>query len=326
VGTDLHFTILHKEKNGKIEGDGAVLLPPRFYPFAKSLLQDVAIILTYDKDENKISVVQGADISASFNCVPPSEYPPIPAFNNEGYRLPAKDLKRALNLVTFSASEQAQHRTLTGVLMNVAGDKLELAAADGFRLSVASLTLPDYSELQDGFSAIIPAASLAELSRVIEDNHDVLMRIDGKEAILRTDNTLLKCSVIDGEFPDYKRIIPSDSPQTTITVDRKRLIDALDRARIFARDILGIVNLEKAGTMLTTGADSYSTKNGKGNTTLVINTTGPDIKISFNVNYLLDVLSVLHGDDVTIEFNTANHPCTIREDGYVHVLMPMSQT
>jgi DNA polymerase-3 subunit beta len=136
-------------------------------------------------------------------------------------------------------------------------------------------------------------------------------------------DTVLNSQLIDGSFPDVRRIIPA-AHKTRVVLGREELLQACRRAAIFARDVANIVTLRIEDGELTVAADSSEA--GQGSTRLVASVDGDGLEIAFNVRFLIDVLSALDTPQVALELNSATNPGIIRavgDDAFIHVVMPM---
>jgi DNA polymerase-3 subunit beta len=201
---------------------------------------------------------------------------------------------------------------LTGVLMDFKENRLLLAAADGFRLSVRTAHLDQ--EVPKATHVIVPARALGELARILGDTEqDVAITITANrnQLLFHLDYVDLVTQLIEGNFPDVQRLIPTSYGTRTI-VDTSQILKAVRRAYIFAP---GQVTLTAEATEL-----------GENIEELVATVEGDGMEIAFNAKYLMEVLSVLNTAQVAFETSDANKPGVIRPvggDGFTHVIMPM---
>ncbi len=324
ASTNLELSIVHWV-GAMVEEEGTITVPARgLSDWVNSLPQD-RVTMHLDPDSLTLHLVSGEN-SFSLRGLPADEFPPIPeADDNSALAVEAGDLREALEQVIFAASNDESHPVLTGVLAEFEGEKLTLAAADGFRLAVRHLPLA--TPVGEPFNVIIPARALAELMRILggrEEPVNVATTPTHNQILFRLPDTVLNTQLIEGTFPDYRRIIPQNST-TRAVVGRAELLMACKRAAIVARETSNIVKLEIVAEGLTISASSSET--GQITSRLAAEVGGEPLTIAFNVRFLMDVLAALRTPQVSLEMTTATAPGVIRavgmEEGFVYVVMPM---
>ncbi len=324
ASTNLELSVVHWV-GARVETDGAVTVPARnFIDLVGSLPPDQ---VSLDLDLEALTLaLQCGSVKASFRGISAEEFPVLPEPEDDnGYAVEAGDLRQGLEQVTFAASTDESHPVLTGVLAEFEGETLTLGAADGFRISVRHIPL--VHPVAHPFNIIIPARALGELMRILthqEEPVKIFSTPTHNQILFQLEDTLLSSSLIDGNFPDYRRIIPTSS-NTMIIIGREELLQACKRAAIFARDVANIVRLDiQPGEVVVAAASSES---GEGSTRLSANVEGNPLEIAFNVRFLIDVLSALDRPQVSLGVNSATNPGVIRavgdEAAFVHVVMPM---
>lgn len=233
--------------------------------------------------------------------------------------------------VAFAAATDDSRPVLAGVLAEFSGSSLSLAAADGFRLSLrrAELSSPVTEEL----SIIIPARALQELSRIIGDQSDPIdlaVTPQQSQLLIRSGSIEFMTRLIDGHFPDVRRIIP-DQYQTRVILNRDAFLAAARRARLFAESNNDVVKIEMTpgdGDLdpgfATVSAQAAET--GDNEDYLEARVEGEQMQIAFNSRYLTDVLSVLRGTEVSLEMKGTNSAGVFKPAGdaeFTHVIMPI---
>ena len=314
----------------KVEEEGAITVPAR-------LLNEFVSSLPADKID--ISIAPGtktlglkcARFEARISGVDAKDFPPIPKVD-EGIvtKVEVEALRQAINQVVFAAATEESRPVLTGVDARFNGDLLTLAAADGFRLAVYKLTLAE--PVSQEAEVIIPARSLAELSRLMSDQDetvDITINPNKSQALFRLKNMELVSQLVQGTFPQYEQLIPQ-SYSSKAVVDVAEFLRASKTASIFARDGSGIVRLvvtsggELVPGKLTISARSEEIGDDVGEIDAMVD--GEESKIAFNGKYLADVLGVIREQQVSLETTAPSSPGVIRPvgvDNYVHVVMPM---
>lgn len=323
AATNMELSIVHWV-GARVETEGTITVPARnFIDLVNSLPPD-QVNLTLDPAALVLKLWCGT-VAASFRGISAEEFPLVPEPDDEnGFTVEAEDLNTGLVQVTFAASTDESHPVLTGVLAEFEGASLTLAAADGFRLSLRQIPLIE--AVPAPFSVIIPARALSELMRITsglgEPVHVSTTR-PHNQILFHTADTVLNSQLIDGSFPDVRRIIPS-SHKTRVVVGREEILQACKRAAIFARDVANIITLRVQEGELTVAADSA--ESGQGSTRLMASVEGAGLEIAFNVRFLIDVFSALDTPQVALELNSATNPGVVKaigDEAFIHVVMPM---
>lgn len=324
AATNLELSIMHWV-GARVETDGAITVPARnFIDLVTSLPPDQ---VTLEMDPQRLTLALSCNaVSASFRGISAEEFPLVPETEDaDGIAVEAGDLRLGLEQVTFAASLDDSHPVLTGVLMEFTSDALTLAAADGFRLSVRHVPL--LQPVTHPFSVIVPARALGELLRILAGHEEpvaISTTARHNQMVFKLKDTVLNSRLIDGTFPDYRRIIPSGH-RTRVVIGREEWLQACKRAAIFARDVANIVRLRIGpGEVVVSAA---SAEFGEGSTALSANVEGDGLEIAFNVRFLIDVLSALDAPQVALLVNAPTNPGVIKalgdEDAFTHVVMPM---
>ncbi len=314
----------------KVEDEGAITVPARLLTeFINSLPNDKVDISLSPK--TKTLGLHCARFEARISGVDAKDFPPIPKVD-EGIttKIEVEALRQAINQVVFATASEESRPVLTGVDAQFGGDLLTLAAADGFRLAVYKLAIA--TPVSQKTEVIIPARTLAELSRFMADQEEaveITVNPNKSQALFRLKNIELVSQLVQGTFPQYNQLIPQ-SYSTRAVVDVAEFLRATKTASIFARDGSGIVRLVIApGGELTPGKMTISARSEEiGDDVGEIDATveGEEAKIAFNGKYLTDVLSVLHQAQVALETTNPSSPGVIRPvgvDNYIHIIMPM---
>ncbi len=252
------------------------------------------------------------------------EQPPTATVSTELFR-------EAIAHVVFAAATDDSRPVLAGVFLEFQGQELTLAAADGFRLSVRTLVLPQPAAT--ALAIIVPAKALGELARLLPDGDEsvhLLVTPHRSQLLARSGRLEFLSRLIDGTFPDFRQIIPTQW-RTRVTVDREAFLAAARRAKIFAQANNEVVKLQflpgvsdlDPGSLVVSAqaADAGETQD-----LLPARVDGPEATIAFNGRYLTDVLSVTKATEMMIEMTSPNAAGVFRpvgDDSFVHVVMPM---
>jgi len=314
----------------KVDEDGAITVPARTFVDLVNTLPNDTVSMDLAVRTLTLNVRCGA-FNNDIKCIDAQEFPPFPSVEaDSGLTLNAEDFRQMISQVVLAASTDDARPVLTGVLIEITGSTMTLAAADGFRLSVRSAQL---GEKAPGTTrAIIPARALAELGRILSDGEEtVTMTLPPNrgQVIFRSKNVELVSQLIDGTFPDYRSIIPT-SYTTRSVMSTSALLKACKAADIFAREAAHSARLHIApGTQLEPGKVEISAtaaETGSNETVVDATVDGGAIDIAFNVRFLVEVLNVIDTPNVALETSSTSSPGVIKPVGredFLHVVMPM---
>lgn len=317
---------------GKVEQDGAITVPARTFA-------DLVNTLPPDRIDMELSVrtqtlhLRCGRSEANIKGIDAQEFPLIPSpdpKDGEPILIEPDILGKMINQVAFAAAVDESRLMLTGVLTKFDGDRLTMAAADGFRISVRSTAIgaPASSSLQ----VLIPAKALTELARISGDQEDpiqVTFTPSRNQVLFHLTNADLVAQLIDLQFPDYEQIVPKQH-NTRAVINTNELLKACRAANIFARESANTTHLNIIpGGELTPGHISIAARSDEtGDNVGEVDATieGEPVKIAFNVRYLLDVLTVMDAPQVILETTTPRSPGVIKpmgDDDFIYVIMPM---
>lgn len=330
-GTDLEVGTRHRVK-ATVWAPGRTTLPARLLADYVALLDHgTNVTLELNDKTHKMHLECGRQI-ANISTIDAEDFPPFGSAEGMTFTLPAGTLKGAISQVAFAAATDDSRPVLAGVLVQVRNNVLSLAAADGFRLAVRDITL---REPTPDLTILVPSTPLKELARILpdEDGEPVTISVaqNGSAALFAWGPTEIKTRLIEGQFPDYKRIIPSTS-LTTIRISTADMVRATRASAVFARDNSNIVRLsaqpETSSVPSTLQVQSTSAEMGDNTGTLEAVVEGDSNSIAFNGKYLRDALEAIDTPDVLIQVQGASSPGVIRPTGDLgetttYVIMPM---
>jgi DNA polymerase III subunit beta len=236
-------------------------------------------------------------------------------------KLKQKLLKQLFGLVQYSMAQQDVRYYLNGLLLVFEGDQLRVIATDGHRLGYASLAQKQKKPHQE---VILPRKAVLELSRLLENSDDeVSIEIAQNQVVFSFSNIWLTTKVIDGKFPDYTRVIPSNY-QKHIVVSRQLLQQALQRIAILANEkFRGVRWVLSEGNLRIVCTNN---EQEEAQEELDVDYKGDTLDIGFNISYLLDVLNYLDCDQVDCAFGDASSSALFTIPGssdFKYVVMPM---
>ncbi|HLE53473.1 MAG TPA: DNA polymerase III subunit beta [Anaerolineales bacterium] len=314
----------------KIQEEGSTTVPARTFTELVSTLADKQVDMSLTVRTQTLNMRCGSS-NTDLKCIDSQEFPPMPVPDlADGIQINVADFKEMIQQVAFAASTDEARPVLTGVLVTVNGEKITLAAADGFRLSVRKAALS--SGVARPVSSTIPARALTELARIAGDGDQAITMVlpPGRgQVIFHMKDVELVSQLIEGSFPDYEQIIPRGY-QTRSVLSTSAFLKACKQAEIFAREGSHIARINitpggdlKPGTIMISG---QSEETGFNQTEIDASIEGPPLLIAFNVRFLREVLDVIKTPNVALETTLDTAPGVIRpvgEDSFLHVIMPM---
>ena len=314
----------------RIEEEGSTTVPARTFTDMVSTLPSEQVNLSLNTRTQTLNVRCGASIT-DIKGIDAQEFPPIPVPDlAEGIQLNVTDFKEMIQQVVFAVLTDDARPVLTGVLVSVAGSEISMVATDGFRISIRKNDLAEAAVRP--MQAIIPARALSELARIATDGDQNITMIipPGRgQVIFHLKDTELVSQLIDGNFPDYKVIVPRTFKTRTV-VSTPALLKACRQAEIIAREGTNVarMNTMPAGDMKpgTVEVSAQSEETGSSESRIDATIEGIPLLIAFNVRFLREVLEVIKTPNVSVETNAANTPAMIRPVGdehFSHVIMPM---
>jgi DNA polymerase-3 subunit beta len=314
----------------KITEEGSTTVPARTFADLVNTLPDGQVDMELEVRTQTLNVRSGTS-NTDIKCIDAQEFPPITAPDLDGgVAFEVADLKEMIHQVVFAASTDDARPVLTGVLMTVEDKLVTLAAADGFRLSVRTITLPEPAG--QSVDVIIPARALNELARVMGDGEEKVTMVlpPGRgQVVFSMKDIELTSQLIEGAFPEFQQIVPTGYNTRTV-ISRDAFLKACKQAEIFARDGSHIARINiSPGDELQPGSVEISAQSEEtGSSEAVVDATieGQPILIAFNVRFLREVLDVVDTPNVALETTASAAPGMIHslgDDDFLHVIMPM---
>ncbi len=254
--------------------------------------------------------------------LPAPEYPVIDITENIAvFTIKQKVLDQLLSNTQFAMAQQDVRYYLNGLLLEITSDKLRAVATDGHRLAM------DETEIQTTVSEpiqiIVPRKGITELTRLLQDESEIEIQVSSNHIRIKTAETCFTSKLIDGRFPDYKRVIPEIS-ETSVLADREELKNSLTRASILSNEKYRGVRIMLSANSLR--ALAHNPEQEEAEEELEVQYKGPELEIGFNVSYLLDTLSIIKSSKVKFSVLDANSSCLVLpedESNCQYVVMPM---
>ena len=305
----------------KIAAPGGITIPARLVSEFVSSLPKGNVELTVKNDHLHI---KAGGYSSVINGIVADEFPELPTIDETSsiqYSIKTEDFKKAVTQTILTASNDSTRPVLTGVYWHSHEGHLYLAATDGYRLSEKKLVAT-----KSDVAAIIPASTLQEVLRTLSDDIDeVELLFDETQVRFRAGEAELVSRLIDGNFPDYRQLIPAKS-ETAVTIEKAEFVRITKVAGLFARESGGSVTLTANSDKKTLAIHSIASQLGE-NTSESPADVSADGQVTLNSRYLGEALGVVDGDQVTFRFSGKLAPCVLTTSGdkadYLHIIMPL---
>jgi len=321
-------TGIHYWLGAKVEKAGSLTIPVKTFFELVSSLSAGRVELETDKHTLKIKSEGGR---ASLVGIPAADFPSVPSFEGkEKIDLPIKNLNQAVSQVAFAASLDESRPVLSGVLLKKRGDSLVMVATDGYRLSLKKINLELKKNQEELFDKgiLLPAKTLIEVTKLLteeqeSDSFSLSLTPQASQAIFSLPQAEIVSRLIEGDFPDYEKIIPGKST-TQVTIEKEDLLRGIRTASIFARESANIVRLEVTKDQVKISANAPQM--GDNLSTVNAQIQGKSLKIAFNVRFLLDFLSAVKDKEVKLEFSGNLNPGifkTGKDKSFFHIIMPV---
>ena len=328
LGNKLYISATNLENSiytsigAKIENEGEITVPVKILYDLISNLNSGNVEL---KSEKEVLEISSGSFSSKITGVNASDFPSIPKrVDKEALKLPFDLFKESLNKILFSVSNDETRPILTGVLMVFKKDEAIFVSTDGFRLSKRLLKGKGVGVET---KLIIPKGILSEIARLETEEENLMISTKDGQVVFKVGGMILSSRVIEGDFPDYEKIIPKSS-DIKINIDKDDFLQGIKLASVFARDSANIVKLvmEKDGIVIN--AESQSHGNQKNKVEAKIDSTSkssPLLEIAYNYRFIEEFLQIA-GGDVEIEFTNANAPGVFndaQDSDLLHLIMPV---
>jgi len=304
-----------------VQRAGEITVPGRkLLDICRALPEGVEITLSL---EGERMTVRARKSRFTLSTLAASEFPTVDEINAEQtLEVPVKDLKRLLEKTHFSMAQQDVRYYLNGMLLETSAKMLRSVATDGHRLALCEIDLP--SGGKPGQQVIVPRKGVLELQRILSSD-DAIAEVSVGSNHFRAviGEVRLTSKLIDGRFPEYGRVIPSNPPRIVKAV-RDDLRQALQRAAILSNEkYRGIRFALNSGTLTI---QAHNPEQEEAEEEVEVGYDGDELEIGFNVNYLLDALAAVEGGEVSIGLTDGNSSCLITsaaDAGSRFVVMPM---
>jgi len=316
--TDTELSIEKKIKaNIKVEGEGVV--PGKFITeFVKKLTNEMIELEINEKNQMLIRYDDSQTIIQCYNVL---EYPSFKGVETGNYfGITKKDLKTIINKTIFSVAVDDSRPILKGVLFDIENNTLNAIALDGYRLAKVKKNIISNLDL----NIVVPAKSLSEISRLLDDSDDVInLYVDKSTLMVDFGDTKLTTRLLEGDFVNYRQIIAANY-ETICVVNKEQFEDALERASLLSK--VGQGNCVKFEVKEKNLCITSNSELGNVKENVPINMNGKELLIAFNARYFIENLKANNDEFVKVCFNSPANPCVIvpvEGEEFLYLILPV---
>src|SRR5919204_830965 len=317
AATDMELS-LRSSLEAQVEGEGAVVVPGRLLVDLVRLLPAQKVTFEYRAEEGVVHVTSGPS-NASLHTYAAEDFPRLPDLDTVGtFTVDREVLIETVGRVARSASRDESRPVLTGILVRFEQGKLVMAATDSYRMSVKETVLDgDAPELE----AIIPARALAELSRVAQAGETIELGIHENQVVFAADDVWLTTRRIDGQFPNYKQLLP-ESFEHDVTLPRTEFLDVIRRVGVLVQRTSPLQLRFSEGELRVLARTQDV---GEAEETLPVAFSGDPLEIGFNAEFLREGVDSISADQVQMHLISPLRPAVIDggPDDPTYLIMPI---
>ena len=328
TGTDLDIG-LKQTIAAEVFEQGVLTLPAKkLYELAR---ESASPILSFQEEEkNWVTITAGSSVYRLAGMVS-DEFPQFPEYNQENMaEMNSSSMSDLIDKTIYSIAQDNENMfTLTAALLKKIedGDKryLQMISSDGHRLSIMKREVEETIDaLQMNPITLIPRRGIQEIRKFCEDRDTFSIGIEEKQAVLKSDDSLLIIRLLEGEFPDFQAILNVISRDNIIRINRLRFLESLKRINLFTEDLFHAIKMEiNQDKMILT---SQNADFGSAKDDMDVEYSGDPLTIGFNCRYFIDALQVMEGEIIEACINSNESPCLITSDddeGFISIIMPM---
>ncbi len=323
TATDLDIEIVEGVPADIATAGGTTAPAHTMYDIVRKLPDGAQIEINHDTESGKVTVTAGRSRFA-LQSLPREDFPAAAAGDLPySFELSTKDLFRLVDKTRFAISTEETRYYLNGIYLHAVDGKLRAVATDGHRLARVDMALPKGADGMPGI--IVPRKTVTELLKLLEAGGDAVVKVAVSDTKIRFEvgSVILTSKLIDGTFPDYGRVIPTENDKS-MEVDGKLFASAVDRVSTISTERSRAVKLDLDDGKVTLAVNNPDS--GSATEELGVDYKGDALEIGFNARYLLDITQQLDGPTAHFELSDAGSPTVVRDGDdpeALYVLMPM---
>ena len=307
-----------------VQEQGATVVNAIMFSEIIRKLPDTEINITLN--EKNLLVIECEGSLYKLATMNPTEFPELPQINIENsIEIEQNTLKDMIRKTIFAVSTEENRPIFTGCLFEIANNKLNLVAVDGFRLAWKNKFLQN--KIND-FTAVIPGRTLNEINKIILDSFDTIkIGVAKNQALFEMENCKIVTRLLDGDFLNYSNVIP-ENWETRIRVNKNVVQNCFERISLISSSSIEKEKKYQVKVIIDIGKVTISCTNQTGDAKeeMYVSTEGKNLEVGFNPKYFLDALRAVDDEEVFIDFGTSISPCIIRpvDDGdYIYMILPI---
>ncbi len=306
----------------EVQEKGEIVVSAKHFSEIMRKLPGENVTIIKNKEEKTITL-QSEKSDFQLLIMNEDDYPKFPEFNaDKQITLEDEKIKELIKKTIFACSNDEARPLFTGILVEIKDEKITFVGTNTHRLAIKSM---DHSASQE-MSVIIPSRVLGEIARNLTNElpQEVILSLLNNQIMVQIDKTIIISRLIEGKFPDYRRVIPAAFNIKTL-FNVKELVGAVERVSLFSSDSdYSIIKISVGNNEIVVSSSSPDV--GKGRETIECQTEGDSINVAFNSKYIIDILKNITEEQATMELNTALSPACIKpinEDNYIYIVTPV---
>lgn len=318
AATDLNVSISAELKSKNTAEGGLTVGAKALHDIIVNMPGDEVLLRRAD---NNWAEIKSGKVDYRLVGMPDRDFPKIPDHKDiEFHDVDAEVLREMIDRTLFSVCNDETRFHLNGVLFECDGNRARMVSTDGHRLSKVERILPGAPKLTAG--VIIPKKGVVEIKRVLEGTEKSSVAVKSPYVFVRGDDMTLAVKLIESQFPPYDQVIPKEHSKEVV-IDRQQLLGALKRAQLMSSETRGVkFSVAKDGLVITSDNPDI----GEVREELEAQYDGESVSIGFNPKYVIELLSQMATDQVSLALNGELDPGLLRpfsDDDYLGVVMPM---
>ena len=323
--TDMDISIIEKIDCNVLENGSTTINSQILYDIVRKIDDNSEIEII--SNDGKLLTLRADGSRFSLACLPKEDFPIIDQDNSGNtIKINSKIIFKLIDKTKFAISNEETRYFLNGLYFNITKDKsnsiLTLVGTDGHRLAKFSHNIEGNIDQVSG--VIIPKKTIYELCKLLSEiDRDINISISSNKIIFKIDDIIFISKLIDGSFPDYKRVIPNDN-SNILKINREILLSAVDRVSTIANEKSPVIKFKLLQNVLN--LNTINNESSTASEDLKINYNGDEIEIGFNSKYIMDILNNLEDEEIAINLKDNTSPVIALENSnsnLVYVLMPM---
>ena len=317
-GTDLEVGLRYRVRGASAEETGALVVPSGIITDILRTAPDEKLTLCVDGTD---MIIEGKDSYFRVHGEDPAQFPSIPDFpEGDCLEIEKADLLAMISRTVFATAQERTRYALNGVLTALDGNRCMMVSTDGRRLAMVRRKCKNVANY--ALQVIVPTKALTQIQKIVtEEDEHVRIRMDENQILVQTSRSTLYAQLIEGQFPDYETVVPSES-KMVIELPAAELESAVSRAGLLATEESKAVKMAFTRDMLT--LTSRDPEEGEAKVEMPVKYEDEEFTITFNPDYVADVLKAIDGEIVKLKLNEPDQAAVLTDsDDFTYVIMPL---